>query len=231
MSWWCHQMETFFASLALCVGNSRIHRSPVNSPHKGQWRGALMFSLICIWINGLVNNREAGDLRCHHSHYDITIMCGDCWGHCVWSSLHEVIVTAFNAPVMIKRSALPSTDFDTTLLVIISLKSYYWVMWVILGHYNDVIMSAMASQITGFSVVCSTVGLGVDQRKYQSSVSLAFVRGIHQWPVNSPQKRPVTWKIFPFDEVIMGEDGLANNKEIDSIPAPSNAFCLKNEIR
>ena len=40
-----------------------IHRSPVNSPHKGQWRGALMFSLICVWINGWVNNREAGDLR------------------------------------------------------------------------------------------------------------------------------------------------------------------------
>ena len=41
-----------------------IHRSPVNSPHKGQWRGALIFSLICVWTNGWVNNREAGDLRC-----------------------------------------------------------------------------------------------------------------------------------------------------------------------
>ena len=52
-----------------------IHRSPVNSPHKGQWRGVLMFSLICVWINGWVNNRETGDLRCHHAHYDITVMC------------------------------------------------------------------------------------------------------------------------------------------------------------
>ena len=51
-----------------------IHRSPVNSPHKGQWRGALMFSLICAWINGWVNNREAGDLRRHRSHYEVTIM-------------------------------------------------------------------------------------------------------------------------------------------------------------
>ena len=51
-----------------------IHRSPVNSPHKGQWRGALIFSLICAWINGWVNNREAGDLRRDHAHYDITIM-------------------------------------------------------------------------------------------------------------------------------------------------------------
>ena len=48
-----------------------IHRSPVNSPHKGQWRGALMFSLICIWINGWVNNREAGDLRCYRGHYNV----------------------------------------------------------------------------------------------------------------------------------------------------------------
>ena len=51
-----------------------IHWSPVNSPHKGQWRGALMFPLICAWINGWVNNQEAGDLRHHHAHYDVSVM-------------------------------------------------------------------------------------------------------------------------------------------------------------
>ena len=51
-----------------------IHRSPVNSPHKGQWRGALMFSLICVWINAWVNNGEAGDLRRYCAHYDVTVM-------------------------------------------------------------------------------------------------------------------------------------------------------------
>ena len=51
-----------------------IHRSLVNSPHKAQWRGALMFSLICVWINGWVNNREAGDLRRYRAHYDVTVM-------------------------------------------------------------------------------------------------------------------------------------------------------------
>ena len=51
-----------------------IHRSPVNSPHKGQWRTALMFTLICVWINGCVNNREAGDLRCYYAHYGVTVM-------------------------------------------------------------------------------------------------------------------------------------------------------------
>ena len=51
-----------------------IHRSQVNSPHKGQWRGALMFSLICVWINAWVNNREAGDLRRHRAHCDVIVM-------------------------------------------------------------------------------------------------------------------------------------------------------------
>ena len=51
-----------------------IHRSPVNSPHKGQWCGALMFPLICAWINGWVNNRKAGDLRRNCAHYDVTVM-------------------------------------------------------------------------------------------------------------------------------------------------------------
>ena len=51
-----------------------IHRSPVHSPHKGQWRGALRFALICAWINDWVNNPEAGDLRRHQAHYDVTVM-------------------------------------------------------------------------------------------------------------------------------------------------------------
>ena len=54
----------------------KIHRSPVNFPHKGQWRGALMFSLIYAWINDWANNREAGDLRRQHGHYDVIIMVG-----------------------------------------------------------------------------------------------------------------------------------------------------------
>ena len=70
-------------------------------------------------------------------------------------------------------------------------------------HYCDVIMGAMASQITSLTVVYSTVYSGADQRKHQSSASLAFVRGIHRGPVNSPHKWPVTRKMFPFDDVIM----------------------------
>ena len=57
-----------------------VHRSPVNSPHKGQWRGALMFSLICTWIHGWVSNREAGDLRRLRTHYDNNVPCFKMWG-------------------------------------------------------------------------------------------------------------------------------------------------------
>ena len=71
-------------------------------------------------------------------------------------------------------------------------------------HNNDAIKGAIASEITSLTIVFSTVYLDTDQRKHQSSASLAFVRGgIHRRPVNSPHKRPVTRKMFPFDDVIV----------------------------
>ena len=70
-------------------------------------------------------------------------------------------------------------------------------------HYDDVIMDAIASQITSLTIIYSTVYSDADQSKHQSSASLAFVRGIHRWPVNSPHKGPVTRKMFPFEDVIM----------------------------
>ena len=70
-------------------------------------------------------------------------------------------------------------------------------------HYRDVIIGAVASQITSLTIAYSTVYSGADQRKYQSPASLAFVRGIHRGPVNSPHKWPVTRKMFPFGDVIM----------------------------
>ena len=71
-SWWRHQIEKCSTSLAFVRGIS--HRSPVKSPHTDQWRGALMFSLICAWTNGWVNNQDAGDLRRRRAHYDVTVM-------------------------------------------------------------------------------------------------------------------------------------------------------------
>ena len=75
LSWWRNQMKTFSALLhhvhGIVLG---IHRSPVTFHHKGQWRGALMFPLICTWTNGWINKRDAGDLRRHRVHYDVTVM-------------------------------------------------------------------------------------------------------------------------------------------------------------
>ena len=80
-----------------------------------------------------------------------------------------------------------------------SLKLYF----VLNSQYNDVTMSVIASQITSRTIVYSIIYSGTDQRKHQSSTSLAFVMGIHQWLVNSPHKGPVMRKMFPFDDVIM----------------------------
>ena len=72
-----------------------------------------------------------------------------------------------------------------------------------LNHYTDVIMGPIASQITSLTIVYSTVYSDAVQREHPSSASLAFVRGIHRRPVNSPPKWPVTRKMFPFYDVIM----------------------------
>ena len=75
-------------------------------------------------------------------------------------------------------------------------------------HYCDVLMGAAASQITSLTIVYSAVYSGTDQRKLQSSASLAFVRGIHRGPVNSPHKGPITRKTILFDDVIFLESFL-----------------------
>ena len=109
-----------------------IHRSPVNSPHKGQWRRALMFSLICVWIN-----REVGDLRRYRAHYDLIVMQNSpCWEFGLYRGCMQRQLSTW--------------------------------------HYSDVIMSTMASQIAGVSIVYSTVCLGAYQRKHQTFASLAL---------------------------------------------------------
>ena len=70
-AWWGHQMGTCSDLLAFCAWNS-----PVTGefPAQGQWRETLMFSLICTWTNGWMNNRHTGDLRRHGALYDVTVM-------------------------------------------------------------------------------------------------------------------------------------------------------------
>ena len=101
--------------------------------------------------------------------------------------------------------------------VYVSMHYAYQFICHIATHYSDVIMSAMASQINSVPIVCSTVCSGADQRKHQSSASLAFVRVIHRWSVDSPDKGPITRKMFPFDNVIMSWEHAMENT-LTSIP-------------
>ena len=82
-------------------------------------------------------------------------------------------------------------------------------------HYNGVMMSAMASQITGASIVYSIVCSGKDQRKHQTSASLTFVRGLYRWPVNTSHKGLVTENMFPFDDVIMLKENCSISNRIE----------------
>ena len=86
-----------------------------------------------------------------------------------------------------------------------------------LGLSRCLIISVMASPITSLTIVYSTVYSGADQREHQSSTTLAFVRGIHQWPVNSPHKWPVTRKMSPFDDVIMCATRPAVNMKVSPV--------------
>ena len=97
------------------------------------------------------------------------------------------------------------SHFDVTMMLLLlrvpagrfNVHSAFWL------RYDDVIMGVIVSQITSLTIVCSTVYSDADQRKQQSSASLAFVRGIHRGPVNSPHRWPVTRKMFLFHDVIM----------------------------
>ena len=93
------------------------------------------------------------------------------------------------------------------------------------SYYSHVIIGAIASQITGLTIVYSTVYSGVDQWKYQSSASLASVRGVHRWPLNSPHKWPVTRKMFPFDDVIILSH---THTDSSNIACPNTRWMVNN---
>ena len=246
-------MEIFSALLALCAGNS-----PVTGefPHKGQWRGALMVTLICVWINGWAKNREAGDLRRHRAHFDVTVMSSsalntsvaalythvfsivESWGLIIYKKkMKFLIVKQLDLPILKNHNhnsknhnhiqiITPFASFVYDHLLIFNIMYYMspnvttcldsssnskmishpkWYHHYFLSYkylninekgitlinlcsihrkagldYNDVIMGVMAFQIASLAIVYSSVYSGVDQRKHQSSASLAFVKGIHR---------------------------------------------------
>ena len=116
-SWWRHPLEVFSALLAICGG---IHRSPVNSPHKGQWRGAL-FSLICAWTHCWVNNRLTGDLRRHRAHCDVIVM--------LMSSLDVCFVVILNKQFRHHRLAIKLRHQNTRDAILIRRCICYGSIW------------------------------------------------------------------------------------------------------
>ena len=169
---------------------------------KSQWCGTLMFSLIYAWINGWVNNREAGDLRRHGALYDVNVMYKTrlipsellCSCSVITSLLHflhmrRVFSNSFlSLPLGLRdcRDTLAGHEYNGDISVTkdgATCQRWDHQVWNLQEqtsplHYSDDIMGAMASQITSPTIVSSTVNLGADQRKHQSSASLPFMRGI-----------------------------------------------------
>ena len=92
----------------------RIHRSPVNSPHKGQWRETLMFSLICAWTNDWVNHGNAGDLKRHRTHYDVTLMRMWNVSICTYVSVIRYAFVCFCVNVLCVVLSVGETDLLTS---------------------------------------------------------------------------------------------------------------------
>ena len=118
-----------------------IHRSPTNSPHKGQWRAALTFSLICACTNGWVNNRDAGRLRRHRAHYDVTVMT---LGH-GWVIISHTKLSSWTPyqPLLMLMVFNLFTDFRDNLTVYISVSILFYVQhietWINVQHFaNDI---------------------------------------------------------------------------------------------
>ena len=152
-----------------------IHRSLVNSPHKGQWCGALTFFFICAWIDGWVNNREAGDLRHHRAHYDVTVM---------------VAYTSVQKYGMFKGDISGHRHIRTLMLYIKNP-----VQW---RHYdrNGISNNRCLECLINHFFRCRST-------KTPKLRVTGFVRAIHRSAVDSPYKGPVTQQMFLSDDVTM----------------------------
>ena len=155
--------------------------SPVISPHKGQWRGALMFSLICARINGWVNNREAGDLRRHQAHCDVmrNEVCDALWCPHMSTTASQITSHSFSC----------SITYDD----VIKCKHFppYW-------DFLRGIHRLPSRSLWRHCNACSSR----QQRKHRNS-PITGLMWIYMWPMDSPHKGQVTWKSYPYHDVII----------------------------
>ena len=199
-------METFSALLALCAGNSQV---PVNSPHKGQWRGALMFSLICARIIDWVNNREAGDLRRHRGHYHVSVMeIRIKIPNFSFMEMHFKMSSATWRPFCLGFNVLRhSGRFWKFLLCHIVLKEINRIArYVGSGcgiplrwrhNERDIVSNHQPRECLLSRLIWRR------SKKTSKLCVIGLCAGNSPGPVNSTRKGPVTRKMFPFDDVIM----------------------------
>ena len=130
----------------------------------------------------------------------------------MWSYLWKYIHIVLKSIYILKKDVVGVVVDIFGVVAVVAVNVFV----IVVIYYNDVIMGEIASQITSLTIVYSIVYSDADQRKPQSSASLAFARGIHRGPVNSPHKWPVTRKMFPFDDVIMetSTPGTHNTKDL-----------------
>ena len=126
-TWWRHYFPRCWPFVR------GIHRSTMNSFHKGQWLAALMFSLICAWINGCVNIREAGDLRRNRDHYDVTVMRCNHHGHASVNLCKVDLTSVLHLRRYVTCTLLPSIRRPLELYKNLQDKKY--VKWLILCYH------------------------------------------------------------------------------------------------
>ena len=160
------------------------------------------FTLSSVWVGLLCGERQSQD--CLYPTMGISVV----WKQVLHIALDTCGMAQYNNAALHKYTNSHYKN-KTVMAYLYNGNPYAWKNTVIFWnralhhHYCDVIIGAMASQITSLTIVYLIVHSDADQRKHQSSASLAFVWGIHRSPVNSPHKWPVTRKMFPFDDVIM----------------------------
>ena len=162
----------------------------------------MLFSISLLVVLSVVTCDEV--LRWYKTHYLIPFLLNPYKCICFLNYFLSIywIFVVYHAVLETRKPAMKwlfnLSIKDRDLIILYS--QYHCCLWT---HYSDDTMSAITSQNTCLIIVYSTVYSAADQRKHQSSASLAFVKGIHWSPVNSPHKGPVSRKIIPFDDVIM----------------------------
>ena len=183
-------MEPFFTLLAFCAGNSRV-----TGEFPSQRPVMLNFD---IFFDLRLNKRLSKKSGRRWFETPSRLLWRYCNSHifACWQTTRPNCVTFLQRHRRFVKPYLINSSKNNILLPEINGNGFYAIIY-------DVIISAMASQITVVSIVYPTICPGADKKMHQTSAWLTFVRGIHRWPVNSPHKGSVTRIMFPFDDVIL----------------------------